>query len=65
MGKEPLFDLAMVESTYEDGSRYTFSANGHTYYALVPEYTKDGGHLNELGQKVAAEQLLIFLAGLI
>ena len=65
MGKEPLFDLAMVESTYQDGSRCTFSANGHTYYALVPEYTKDGGHLNELGQKVAAEQLLIFLAGLI
>ncbi len=64
LGKEPLFDLAMVESTYQDGSCCAFSANGHTYYALVPEYTKDGGHLNELGQKIVAEQLLIFLARL-
>jgi len=63
-GKEPLFDLAMIESTYQDGTRCTFTSNGKTYYCLVPEYTNDGGHLNELGQKIVAEQLMIFLASL-
>ncbi len=64
MGKEPLFDLAMVESTYDNGSRCAFSKDGQTYYSLVPEYTNDGGHLNEHGQKIVAEQLMIFLASL-
>lgn len=63
-GKEPLFDLAKIESTYPDGSRSTFTKDGKTYYSLVPEYTNDGGHLNELGRKIVAEQLLIFLANL-
>ncbi len=62
--KEPLFDLAQIESTFPDGSRCTFSKDGKAYYSLVPEYTKDGGHLNKLGQKMVAEQFLIFLAGL-
>ncbi len=63
-GKEPIFDLAVVESTYQDGRRCSFSDNGNTYYSLVPEYTNDGGHLNELGQRVVAEQLLMFLASM-
>jgi hypothetical protein len=63
-GKEPLFDIAKIESTYMDGKRETFEANGKTYYSLVPEYTDDGGHLNETGRKKVAEQLLIFLANL-
>ena len=63
-GKEPIFDLAMVESTYQDGRRCSFSDNSNTYYSLVPEYTNDGGHLNELGQRMVAEQLLIFLASM-
>ncbi len=63
-GKEPVFDLAKVESTYPDGRRCTFTKDGKTYYSLVPEYTTDGGHLNELGRKIVAEQLLIFLAQL-
>ena len=63
-GKEPVFDLAKVESTYSNGELSTFSSGGATYYSLVPEYTKDGGHLNEIGQKVVAEKLLIFLANL-
>jgi len=61
-GKEPIFDLAGVESTYPDGTRQTFAEGGKTYYSLVPEYTEDGGHLNELGRKRVAEQFLIFLA---
>ena len=63
-GKEPVFDLAKVESTYPDGRRETCTHKGKTSYSLVPDYTYDGGHLNETGRKKAAEQLLILLAKL-
>lgn len=63
-GKEPVFDLAKVESTFPDGTQATFSKDGMTYYSMVPDYTYDGGHLNEIGRKKAAEQLLILLANL-
>jgi hypothetical protein len=63
-GKEPIFDLAALESTNPDGTRLSFTQNGKTAYALVPTYTTDGGHLNEQGRKLVAEQLLIFLASL-
>ena len=61
-GKEPIFDLAGIESTSPDGSRVTFEKDGNIYPALVAAYTYDGGHLNELGRKVVAEQFLIFLS---
>ena len=63
-GNEPIFDLAGVESTYPDGTRCTFTKDGKTYYSMVPKYTNDGGHLNDLGRKIVAEQLLISLANL-
>ena len=63
-GKEPVFDLAKVESTFPDGTQATFSKDGMTYYSMVPDYTYDGGHLNEIGRKKVAEQLLILLANL-
>ena len=63
-GKEPLFDLAKIESTYPDGHRSTFTKDGKSCYSLVPEYTGDGGHLNERGRKIVAGQFLIFLANL-
>ncbi|MDL1962413.1 MAG: hypothetical protein LWX01_12110 [Deltaproteobacteria bacterium] len=63
-GKEPIFDLAYVESTFPDGRRSTFTKAGETYYSMVPEYTYDDGHLNETGRKRAAEQLLVLLANL-
>ncbi len=63
-GKEPVFDLAKIESTYPDGRRCAFTKDGKTYYSLVPGYTTDGGHLNEKGRKMVAEQFLIFLATL-
>jgi len=62
--KEPVFDLALVESTYSNGSRQKFQLSGSTYYALIPEYSHDGRHLNEVGRKKVAEQLLISLANL-
>lgn len=60
----PIFDLARIESTYPDGTRYYFKKNGKLYNALVPGYTEDGGHLNEIGRKMVAEQLLVYLASL-
>jgi hypothetical protein len=63
-GKEPIFDLAEIESTYFNGKRSSFTRNGKIYYSLVPNFTNDGGHLNEKGRKLVAEQLLILLAKL-
>ena len=62
--KDPLFDLAALESTFPDGRRCTFSAGGKAYEALVPEYTDDGGHLNQKGRRWVAERFLVFLANL-
>jgi len=61
-GKELIFDLARIESTFPDGSRASFTNAGKTYDALVPDYTYDGGHLNEAGRRMVAEQFLVFLA---
>lgn len=61
-GKEPIFDIANIESTAPDGRRSTFSLNGKAYEYLLPDYTSDGGHLNQLGRTVVAKQLLLMLA---
>lgn len=57
-GKEPVFDLAEIESSREDGSRVKFEYEHKYYYALAPEYGRDGRHLNALGRKLVAEKLL-------
>lgn len=62
--KDPIFDLAQIESTRPDGQRSTFKKDGKVYFALAPEYTSDGGHLNEQGRKIAAKALLTLLANL-
>jgi hypothetical protein len=64
-GKEPLFDIAKAESTYPDGSRSSFVKGAGTYYSLVPDYADDGGHLNEQGRRLVAQELLIVLAQLV
>lgn len=61
---DPIFDLAEVESTRQDGSRFEFSEHGQQTFALVPEFARDGGHLNETGRRIAAEYLLLALAKL-
>ena len=63
-GREPLFDLAAIESTRPDGSRETFGSGADRAYALVPAYASDGSHLNEAGRRRVAEELLVFLARL-
>jgi len=63
-GKAPIFDLAAFESTREDGSRSSYELDGQTYYSLAPEYSDDGGHLNERGQRFVAAHFLRFLSQL-
>jgi hypothetical protein len=59
---EPIFDIATSESTHLDRSRRSFTRDGKTVYALASEYTDDGGHLNQLGRRVVAEEFLRVLA---
>ena len=61
-GKEPLFDIAEIESTRPDGTRIEMDYKGYTYYAMYPNYTSDGGHLNESGGKLVAAELIKVLA---
>ena len=63
--KQPIFDLSLIESTHLNGSRSFFSKDNKIYFSLVHEYSYDGGHLNKLGRKHVAEQLLISLAKLV
>ncbi|MDY6934872.1 MAG: hypothetical protein SVZ03_11725 [Spirochaetota bacterium] len=62
--KNRIFDLARFESTYPKGQREARKKGGKYSYSLIPEYTDDGGHLNEKGRKIIAEQFLIFLSEL-
>ena len=59
-----VFDLAAAESTRPDGSRVSYRLDGQTVYALAPEYTNDGGHLDAEGRRHVAEQFVAFLARL-
>ena len=63
-GKEPVFDVAALESTHPDGTRETYALDGHDYPALVPAYSDDGGHLNARGQVRLASAFVSLLASL-
>jgi hypothetical protein len=63
-GKEPIFDLAALESTRSDGSLELGTVAGEPVYALADEWTSDGGHLNAAGRRRAAAHLLALLASL-
>lgn len=58
---EAIIDIAAIESSYPDGSRMEHSYLQARHYSLIPAYTTDGGHLNDLGKKRMAEP---FAAGL-
>ncbi len=62
--KAPIFDLASIEATFPNGKQNVFHNKGKRYLSMVPDYTKDGGHLNEMGRKVVAAKLLVFLTQL-
>jgi lysophospholipase L1-like esterase len=63
-GTDLIFDLAEVESTHLNRSRSYFMRGNEKIYTLAPEFTTDGGHLNEVGRRAAAERLLLLLAEL-
>lgn len=58
---EPLFDLAAVESTRPDGATVRTRWAGQTVHGLADVYSRDGGHLNEQGRRVAARAFARFL----
>jgi hypothetical protein len=60
--KDPIYDLALAESTQPDGKRESFKHNGEEFFALAKQYSTDGGHLNELGSFCAAKELLLVLS---
>jgi lysophospholipase L1-like esterase len=58
---EPIFDIAALESTRN--TDFTSSTPGESAVpSLQPEYTTDGGHLNEQGARRLAEHLFRVLA---
>jgi len=59
---EALFDLAMIESVNTSGFRCHAIKGAEKVWVMAPEYTDDGGHLNSLGRRKVAEQLLIILS---
>ena len=56
------FDLALVESVNANGFGCYALKGAEKVSVMAPEYTEDCGHLNGLGRKKVAEQLLIILA---
>lgn len=57
-GKDAIIDIAGYESTGPDGKKYIKNNAGTEYQSMVPEYTYDGGHLNETGKKAVADKFL-------
>lgn len=58
---QSIFDLAKYESTYPNMDREFTIVNNKKYFAMVPDYTNDGGHLSTKGKYHIASQFLLFL----
>lgn len=58
------FDIALSESSYPDGRQLFEKRDGENVQLLIPEYSNDGGHLNEDGKVKVAEDFLLFLVNL-
>ncbi|WP_321371039.1 hypothetical protein [uncultured Desulfuromusa sp.] len=63
-GKEPIFDVAKIESTSLSGETASFKYKGNQYLALAADLTYDGGHLNDAGSLHVATELLRYLNSL-
>lgn len=59
-----LFDLALSEASYKNGGQLVTEKGGKKIQNLIPEYSNDGGHLNETGQYKVAEEFLLYLVNL-
>ena len=60
-GKEPVFDLAGLESLDAGGCATVRMFQGEEILFMDPEKTWDGGHLNGGGRKAIGRELLAFL----
>lgn len=63
-GREPIFDLARVEATAPDGKAATTEWQGKQVPYLAKAYSEDGGHLNDMGKRRAARELVAVLAAI-
>ena len=61
VASESLFDIAAVEARGVDGEPRTTPGREGPLPVLAPEYTSDGGHLNDLGRRVVAREFLAFI----
>ena len=61
-GREPLFDIARLETDRGDGGRSTYALGDQHIEILAEENTRDGGHLNQRGQRLVARELLNLFA---
>ena len=61
-GNEPVFDIARYEAISPEGLMSYRMSGSERVYLMEAQYSNDGGHLNKLGRRVVAEQLLITLA---
>jgi len=59
-----VFNLALAEAMTADGALSFIKKDGEKVYTMVPVYSDDGGHLNEVGRRHVAEQFLITLVQL-
>ena len=60
---DPIFDISLIEATAPDGQLTTFKLGGQIYPSLYPGYASDDkGHLNTMGQQVAGEAFIRFIA---
>lgn len=57
-----LYDIAAVEATMRDAPTRR-NSDGRTYYVLNDALAADPGHLNELGSRLAAAELIRMVAG--
>jgi len=57
-----LFDLAAIEATRPGAAPEPMMFQGRRLYTLLPEYSSDGGHLNDDAQRRVASALVSFLA---
>jgi hypothetical protein len=61
-GREPIYDLARIESTAPDGTVIAAEWMGHSVPELAPEFTDDGHHLNAAGRLRAAREFVSVLS---
>jgi hypothetical protein len=60
--EQAIYDLATIESTRPDGRASQFVRGGNAYPALSSELAADLGHLNALGEELAAKRLVNVIA---